>query len=67
MLVGRSLEVSGDTYRRLMIEAQFIGNRTRLIGLHFLKYYASKSNGGPNPVRFPERDLLFCALIFIAL
>jgi len=35
MLVGRSLEINGDIYTRLMIEIRFIGNRTRLIGLHF--------------------------------
>jgi hypothetical protein len=35
MLVGRSLEISGNTYTGLMIEVQFIGYRTRLTGLHF--------------------------------
>ncbi|ACU04722.1 hypothetical protein Phep_2518 [Pedobacter heparinus DSM 2366] len=38
MLVGRSLEINGNIYSRLMVEARFIGNRTRLTGLHFLFY-----------------------------
>ncbi len=34
-LVGRSFEVNGNIYPRLMIEIRFGGDRTRLTGLHF--------------------------------